>query len=274
MKKVLVAFDGEHFSSGVIEFIRQMNAHEPILAVGVFLPPVDYIELLYSYGGIPAGPLYFNEAVSVNEELVQKNIARFREQCKQCGIEYRIHADATKHIVNQLKEETRFADLLVLSSKSFYENTGVDNQEDYIVNVSHKAECPVVLISEDYSEPKSIIMAYDGSEQAVYAIKQFSYLFHYYAGLKALLVFFANKNKEIPNREVVEELLTCYYKDITITKLNIAHKADIEEWMLTNNNPIVVAGAFGRPMISEFFKKSFTLDIIRSHKLPVFITHK
>lgn len=274
MKKVLVAFDGEHFSPGVFEFIKQMNAHEPVFAVGLFLPAIDYIELLYSYGGVPAGPLYLNEVVAANEESVRKNIERFKELCKQNGIEYRIHSDAQKHIVAQLKGETRFADMLVLSSKTFYENVGVDAQEDYIINVSHKAECPVVLIPEEYAAPKSIIMTYDGSEQAVFAIKQFSYLFPYYMGMKALMVFFADKNKEIPNRDEIEELLKCYYKDIVVTKLNIAHKDDIEEWMLTNNNPMIVAGAFGRPMISEFFKKSFTLDIIRNHKMLVFVAHR
>jgi len=274
MKKVLLAFDGENYSPGVVEFIKQMNMHQRILAIGVFLPAIDYIELLYSYGGVPAGPLYLNEVAPANKVLVQKNMDDFKDQCVKNGIEYRIHVDNTKHVIMQLKEEARFADLLVLSSKSFYQNIGADTQEDYLINISHKSECPVVMLSEEYKEPKSIILAYDGSAQSIFAIKQFSYLFPYYDRLKTLLVFFSKENKEIPDCKEIEELLMCYYKDLVIKKIDITHKKAIEEWVLSYGSPILVAGAFGRSMISEFFKKSFTLDIIRDHKLPVFITHR
>ena len=74
MKKILLAFDGEHLSSGVFDFVKQMHMHQPVFAVGVFLPAVDYVELLYSFGGLPAGPLYINEFIPANEALVQRNI--------------------------------------------------------------------------------------------------------------------------------------------------------------------------------------------------------
>ena len=164
--------------------------------------------------------------------------------------------------------------MLVLGSKSFYENIGSDNQEDYIINVLHKAECPVLMVPEKYKEPKNIIFAYDGSEQSVFAIKQFSYLFPYYSKLKALLIFFTNKSQEIPDCKEIEELLTCYYEDLVIKQLDITHKKDIADWMLANGNPLLVAGAFGRSMLSESIKKSFAVDIIRHHELPVFIADK
>ena len=274
MKKVLLAFDGEHFSQGVFEFVKQMNKHQPVLAIGIFLPAVDYAELLYSYGGVPAGPLYINDVITADEALVQKNIGIFKELCEQNGIEYRIHSDTTTPIVNSLKEETRFADLLVLNSRSFFENTGPTVQEDYITNVTHKAECPVVLVPGDYKEPQNIILAYDGSTQSIFAIKQFSYLFPHYSGLKALLVYFTDTDEAIPERHKIEELMQCYYNHCTITKLKITDQKEIEEWMSANGNSMIVAGAHGRPMVSEFFKKSFVTTILRDHKLPVFVTHK
>ncbi len=273
MKKVLLAFDGEHFSPGVFEFVKQMNSHAPVLAVGVFLPAIDYVELLYSFGGVPAGPMYMNEVVAANEESVKRNISYFRNECARNGIECIVHKDAAKHIISRLANETRFADLLVLGSKTFYENIGEDAQEDYIVNVTHKAECPVVLVPEDYEAPENIIFAYDGSDHSVFAIKQFNYLFPYYTGMKALLVNFSDRGK-VPQREEIEELLVCYYKDISITQVGIHNQKETEDWMLANTSPMLVSGAFGRSLLSEFIKKSFITEIMRDHKLTVFVTHR
>jgi len=273
MKKILLAFDGEHFSPDIIEFTRQMNLHQPVLAVGVFLPAVEYAELLYSFGGLPAGPLYVSEVVPADETVVQKNIARFKEACAQAGITSHVHREPARNIVSLLHEESRFADLLVLSGKSFYEHIGEDNRDDYIENVMHKAECPVVLIPEAYKEPQNIILTYDGGEQSAFAIRQFSYLFPSYSNLNALLVYFAgDKGKTVAPE--AEELLRCHYRHLTVTTVAVKDEREIEEWFLANNDPMVVAGAYGRRMLSELFKKSFITDIVRNHKMPIFVAHK
>ena len=46
MKKVLLAIDGQNFSEGAFEFIRRMNEIDPVLVVGLFLPSVEFTELL------------------------------------------------------------------------------------------------------------------------------------------------------------------------------------------------------------------------------------
>jgi hypothetical protein len=51
MKKVIIAFDGKHFSEGAFEFVRRLNDKQALLVTGVFLPGIDYSELLYSLGG-------------------------------------------------------------------------------------------------------------------------------------------------------------------------------------------------------------------------------
>ena len=55
MKKVLVAFDGHHFSEGALEFARKLNEKNPLVLVGVFLPQVDYSALWSHSGGGKAG---------------------------------------------------------------------------------------------------------------------------------------------------------------------------------------------------------------------------
>ncbi len=274
MKKILLAFDGQHFSKGVFEFVKQMNKHQSVLATGISLPAVDYVELLYSYGGIPAGPIYINDAINVDDRLVKENIDRFTELCKQNGIACKIHNDFTKHVLSQVREETLFADLLVISSKSFYENLGEETQDDYVDNVLHKSECPVILVPEDYKEPANIIMAYDGSSQSVFAIKQFSYLFPEFHDKQALLVYIDKGKSDLPERANIEELISGCFPRFSIFKLKIDARKDMEQWLISNGDTLLVAGAFGRSLFSEMLKKSFIKDVLHHHKVPIFVAHK
>jgi nucleotide-binding universal stress UspA family protein len=274
MKKVLLAFDGRHFSKGICDFVIQMNINQPVMAVAMFLPPVDYIELLYSFAGLPASPLYIAQAGEADEELISKHISHFKSICEENGITYKIHTDFTKHVVSRVKEETRFADLLVLGSKSFYKNLGEETQDDYITNVLHKAECPVVLIPGEYREPENIILAYDGSEQSVFAIKQFAYMFPEFHGKQALLIYFNPGRTDVPERNYIEELASIYYAHFSIFKLKIGTQKDLEKWIPENGNSILVAGAYGRSLFSDLFRKSFISEIIHDHNLPIFVAHK
>lgn len=271
MKKVILAFDGKHFSDGVFKFANRLNERQPLLATGVFLPIVDHVELLYSLGTI-SGPLYAQEILNNDENAVEDSVNYFETLCKSSGIPYKIHKDLNGHVVTELKEETRYADLLLLSSELFYENLGMDTQEDYLAKVMHKAECPVVLIPEEYKFPESIILAYDGSADSVFAIKQFAYLFPELTSLKTILVY-AGENR-IPDLGFIKELTKCHFRDLSFFKLEADPKKYFDTWLVDNKSPMLVAGAYGRNLLSEFIKKSFITDVIRDHKVPIFIAHQ
>ncbi len=274
MKKVLLAFDGEQFSPDLVAFVNQIHLYQPLHAVGLFLPTVEYAELLYSFSVVPSGPLLVSEVVLANDAIVQQNMTRFREMCAEAGIECTARRQPARNIADLLHEETRFADLLVLSSNSFYDNAGADTREDYIENVLHGAECPVILLPETYREPKNIILTYDGGGQSAFAIKQFSYLFPRSGDLNALLVYFSENDSDMPLRHEVQELLACHFRRFTVTKVDIRNEEDIEKWMLAHSDPMLVAGAYGRRTFSDLFKKGFISDIVRHHKMPIFVAHK
>ncbi len=274
MRNILLAFDGQHFSEGVVEFAKHLNKQQPIQATGIFLPSIDLAEILYSFGGVLSGPIYIDEVVTIDENILYENISRFVEFCKQNAIEYKVHAGETKNIIPQIVGYTRFADALVLSSSSFYSNLGKASQHDHIANALHKSECPVVLIPGQYHVPKSIVMAYDGSEQSVFAIKQFTYLFPEFKDTQVLLMYFDPSEKAIPERTNVEDFMRLHYSNVTISKMKIEAKKYLETWLLENGDTLLVAGAYGRSLLSEMLKKSFIEEVILDHKIPVFIAHK
>ena len=275
MKKILLAFDGTHFSEGAFEFARRLNETSPVLLTGIFLPKADYANLWsYSAAGV-GGPLFIPVTEEDNTRLIDKNKDHFETQCRNNNIDYRIHNDFEDFALPELKKETWFADLLIIGSESFYENAGTAEHNEYLEETLHGVACPVILVPEKFDFPDNTVLAYDGSESSVYAIKQFAYLFPEFIKNKALLVYSGNpEDNKIPNEINIEELTARHFSDLTISKLNMNSKQVFNTWLSFKKAAILVSGSFGRSALSRLFRKSFISGIIKQHKMPVFIAHR
>jgi hypothetical protein len=272
MKKIIIAFDGANFSEGAFNFARKMNELSPILLAGIFLPQVNY-SALWSYSSAAIGS---GVVIPMLEEgdvaTIEQHIERFKALCQMSGIEYKVHKDFTDFALPGLKLETRFADLLILASESFYEYLGVGEPNAFLKDAIHNAECPVLVVPEKYNFPEKNILAYDGSESSVYAIKQFAYMFPEFTDNKTVLLYAgADDETDLPEQQNIEELCSRHFSDLTLFKLGIDPKKYFSVWSGDREGSIIVCGSFGRSSISMLFKKSFVSDVIRDHKLPVFI---
>ncbi len=274
MKKVLIAFDEKHFSEGAFEFARHLNELKPILLAGVFLPQVIYANL-WNYTDAMGGATLIPLIDQRDTEAIQKNIERFEALCKKNNIEYRIHRDFYDFSLPELTKETRFADLLILGSETFYESLGSNKINDYLKEALHHAECPVILVPEKFTFPKSNVLSYDGSESSVYAIKQFAYLFPELCNQETVLVFASDNAKEdFPEEDYIKELAARHFEDLTFFKLEADPKKYFNTWVSEKNGAMLISGAFGRSLVSQLFKKSFIMNIIADHQLPLFIAHQ
>ena len=139
----------------------------------------------------------------------------------------------------------------------------------------HGVESPVLVIPEKFDYPMTNILSYDGNKSSVYAIKQFAYLFPEMSGNPTLLVY-ANKktDSEIPEEVNIEELTARHFPDLTVTKIDSSSGKYFGAWISKKKSAILISGSFGRSLFSRIFRKSFISDVIRDHKLPVFIAHK
>jgi len=274
MKKVIIAFDGTHFSKSAFEFAKQLNKLEPILLAGVFLPQIE-IANLWSYAAASTGAPFIPLIEEGEAEAIEKNIKNFENLCIKNDIEHRIHKDFFDLTLHELKKETRFADLLILSSQKFYENLGENTSYSYLQDALQDTECPVVLVPEEFTFPKNIILAYDGTESSVFAIKQFAYLFPQLCNKRAILVYVhKNTDKDFPDKIQIEELAARHFTNLELLKLNINPKKYFTTWITAQKAPILISGSYGRSGLSELFKKSFIKEIIGEHNLPIFIAHK
>jgi len=275
MKKILLAFDGKNFSKGALDFAKTLNEKNPVLVIGAFLPQVNYADLPSNSGGGMVGLLTIPVPGGENSEVMQKGIEDFESYCTRNHLEYRVHKDFYDFAVPELQKETRFADLLVLSSETFYGNIDTIEPNIYLKEVLDHLECPVVIVPENFDFPANNILAYDGSESSVYAIKQFAYLFPELCDNTTILVYAREKSgEEFPEEINIEELAARHFSDLTLLRLEADPRKYFSSWLMEHNKAILISGAFGRSEISRLFRKSFVSDIISDHRLPVFIAHK
>jgi hypothetical protein len=275
MKKVILAFDGGHFSEGAFEFARQMNMAQPILLTGIFLPQIDYANL-WSYANGSSGTLFIPMVEDQEVDIIEQNMIRFQKLCAANNIDNRLHKDFYDFTLPALKKECRFADLVILGSESFYKNFGQEEPNDYLKDALHAAECPVIVVPEKTSYPETNILAFDGSASSVFAIKQFAYLFPDLCQNKTLLIYAKNREEGIqfPDEEYIEELAARHFSDLSLFKLDFNPRKYLANWLADKENAILVTGAFGRSFFSRLFKPSFVSEIINAHKVPVFIAHR
>lgn len=273
MKKVLMLIDGSNFSESAFNYAAQLNESEQILLTGLFLPSVDYTDINVYYIGWMTGPMY-PPSLDTDPVMIASSIEKFKALCTKHKIEYRIHDGITGSITDGIKKESRYADLIILSGALFYQSLGERGQKEYMEDAIHYAECPLIVVPELFDFPKSIVIAYDGSEESMFAIKQFAYILPEFKDVKTLIVYASVKEDEIPDLPFIEEFAARHFSDLTFFKLNADAKKYFNTWLTDYGNALLISGSYGRSLASELFNRSFLDDVLNDHKLPLFIAHK
>jgi len=274
MKKILLPFDGIHFSNGAFDFARRLNLLSPILLTGLFVPQTSYANL-WSYSAALNGPSMVPLVEEDEARAFERNINKFEVLCADNRIRYKVHKNVFDFALPELQKETRFADLMIISSEKFYEDTGLNEANDYLQDTLHASEVPTILVPEQFSFPCRNILAYDGTEDSVFAIKQFAYLLPEFSGHETLLVHVTErKENNIPEMAEIEELASRHFPKLTIQKVYLDHEGEFPKWLESKKSSILVAGSYGRGSVSRMFRKSFVSKLIGQHKMPVFLAHK
>ena len=274
MKKIIIAFDGSHFSEGAMQMAEWLNEGQTLLMAGVFLSPVDYREVIGYSGAGMSGAVVLPEWGS-DDAPIRENMARFEERCRRKGFEYRVHRDTDFFALQELIRETRFADLLILSGEMFYGNIDRDQPNEYLKRTLHESECPILVVSEEFHAPAGLVLAYDGKASSVHAIKQFAYLFPERCEMNAILVSAEEESDaEMPHEELVSELAARHFPKLTLKNAAGRDRESLIEWIQRRKDCLLVSGAFGRGEISSLFRRSFATELIRQHRIPQFIAHR
>lgn len=274
MNKIILLSEREELAKGALKFASMLNRQQAIALTGVFLPRETYNDILfyYSLGPVRPVPYSFDETLVLQADQA---INDFRDICRQESIEHEIHRTGYEDLKADLKKETRFADLMLITKTSSFNSYDEMINNEYVKDSMHFSECPVIVVPEHFDTVSNVILAYDGSASSVYAIRQFAVLMPGLAHLDTLLVYIdPDESKEIPDRKYIEDLISRHFSKIKILKVEINPKKYFTTWLADRPDTMLVTGAYGHTGLSEMFHKSFVGDVLKENNVPVFIAHR
>jgi len=272
MKKILFLCDGDNFSKGAFEFIKKLYISESLVVKGLFFTPIDIARL------VPAGYLPITEPYVIfkerEKELIERSQAHFIQECEDFGIRHQVHSYASEWNSEVLEKESRYADLAVISEELFCCDT-LDKQPNYFMEETlRRAECPVIVVPENFQAIERIAIAYDGKKESMFALKQFANLFPDLLELPTEIVHIKDeKTEEIPDQDLLSEYTRAHFEAQYTSKLHFSPKKYFSSWLENRKNVFLVTGSFARSSFSNMFKESFAKEVISRHTCPIFIAH-
>ncbi|HTR32184.1 MAG TPA: universal stress protein [Puia sp.] len=272
MKQVLIVGAGHHFPKGAFAFLQTMTENERVHVKGLFFRPVDYNAL--AAAGAATNMIPFLVLDDNEKERIAGHKAYFARQCEQYHLPYTLHDNDGEWDKSLLIKESRFADLILISGEHFYAETDNNQPNEYLRETLRHAECPVLVLPENFTGIQHLFMAYDGSRESIYAIKQFCYLFPDLTDLPTEIVYIhKDAGHPIPDMENLQQFSRLKFDSMSFARLNFDAAEYFSTWIKEKKNVLLVSGSFGRSSLSYMVRRSFSEEIIHHHQLPVFIAH-
>jgi hypothetical protein len=204
---------------------------------------------------------------------MEDNISAFRNGCANREVNCSIHRDHGSP-ADELIEESRFADLLVLDARISFGKLNEDSPTGFVREILQKAECPVIIAPESFDGLDEIVFTYNGTASSVFAIKQFTYLFPQLQN-KRVNMLQVNDTGEWQDRDKdkFNEWLKGHYTNLHFEVLNGDTENKLFDYLFKRKNVFIVMGAYGRSALSRFMYRSHADQLIKFVTQPIFITH-
>lgn len=278
MKKILLAIDAEHLDTEVIHFACTIATQTHSTLTGYFL--TDYREeeqVINMAFGMPYVETLVAKEIPGNvviKQQLEEYIRLFEKMCAVKGVRCQVLCNNAQFAIETMLEESRFADLLIMPATMSFEKKEEEAPTGFVKEVLAAAECPVLVAPQRLEKIDEIVFAYDGSRSAVFAIKQFTYLFPELSDKKAI-VLQVNKDEgmSVTEKEKIGKWLRMHYSSIGFQVLHGKPADELNAYLLGKQNTIVVMGAFGRGWLSGLFKPATAGILLKTVNLPFFITH-
>jgi hypothetical protein len=265
MEKILLALDAGKPNMGSIDFACYLCRLTRSRLTGVFLEDIlyrDRVAMQTMHG--ESEPSAGGDADTINA---------FKMACENREVQTLVHRDRGVP-ESEIVEESRFADLVIVDPETSFTRGNETLPGHFVKSLLLHSECPVIISPYSFESIDTIIFAYNGTRSSVFAIKQFTYLFPELRQKKAIVVSVRTDGGETLSEQFkMKEWLKNHYSELEYIILNGAPSDQLFGYLIEKKNAMVVMGAYGRDMISRFFKPSHARLIVRTVNLPLFISH-
>lgn len=274
MKKIIAVINTHKPNLASIGFACRIAAMTGTKVTGLFVENIFFGYVPEDSYEPPAEKNVGTTAKPSSTTATGHAIELFTEECQKNGLQPDIYVDKGEPI-QEIIYESRFADLLVIDPAINFYDRDEQLPSHLVKEVLANAECPVILSPDVFGQIDEIVFCYDGSASSVFAIKQFTYLLPQLSSKNVLLLEVAGgrKSQDDDSHKRVLAWLQTHYHTASYESLHGDAKDELFGFLLKKENRFVVMGAYGRSLLSRFFRRSNADILIRSIDLPLFITH-
>ncbi|MBS1525942.1 MAG: universal stress protein [Bacteroidetes bacterium] len=276
-KKFLAVFDGLKYSSGTAKYAVQLSGASDAYLVGVFLDDFTYHSYSLTGRGSYEKLLAERRALQEADEQTRHDSAReFDKVCDAAGVSHIIHHDHSL-ASQEILMESVYADLLIANKGETFTQYQQEVPASFIRDILAGAECPVILVPDEFKPINKIIMLYDGAPSSVYAIKLFSYLFPNFGQLPAEVITVKpyGASHHVPESRRLNELMDRHFKDVVYTVIEgNPDREIIEQLKYRQQDELIVLGAYHRTGVSRWFKPSMADLLLTKLRAPLFVAHR
>lgn len=206
--------------------------------------------------------------------LYERNKKMISNACQSREANFSFYVVETGDL-SPIIRETRFADMLIVDPEMTLSDSPEGAPTAFAKELLLKSECPVILAPYSFEGIDEILLAYDGSRSCVFAIRQFALLFPELANkkLRVLQVTGNDENGSLAQQEKILQLLQTHFNTVDFELIKGVPTSGLLQYLIGKQKTFVVLGAFGRNVLSNFFKESTAYKAIGTVNLPFFISH-
>lgn len=274
MQRILIVMDHDQVDVSAVDFACYLARTTRSHLTGIFireavLELIPPIEARYPSGKGSIRQQHEQE-VRMDEDQA---IRYFLDECALRQVKAKAVLDKGTPL-EEVAFESRFADLLVIGPKTSYKGTG-KVPPAFVKQVLERAECPVVIAPHLFDAIDEVVFCYDGSASSLFAMKQFTYLFPHYRVLKTTVLEIRENiiSQADDSHQRVLQWLNGHYENVATHYLKGRVKDELFTYFMKKENLFIVMGAFGRSMLSQFFRPSSAHTLVQTIDLPLFIAH-
>lgn len=198
----------------------------------------------------------------------------FVQRCSVAGVECKTLEDVGSPYIRILIEAQRY-DLVMLGQQTHFGNDSPFESDETLCKVLQDSPRPVVAVPAAFGGGESVVVAYDGSLQAARAVYAFEA-----SGLgdsRTVHVVSVAKDRKDSVRHANSAIEFLHLHDIDATSHPLESSASTAEVILSQVHDLdaglLVMGAYGQPVLQEFFLGSVTRTVLNKSPVPVFCQH-
>lgn len=203
-------------------------------------------------------------AIQAGKELLKSLKEQISPLCNNEVVSSQVHGDIIENIV-EFEEDTA---ILIIGLNSHEKELVGDNVKDIIKSI-HK---PVLLVNNDFVEPKKLLVAYNGSNESRKLLQATSTKPIFNKETQRTII---NLSKhEASSRELLNEAKNIYARngiEVDTYGARGESPALITDYFEKERFDVLCMGAFGHSWIKQLVLGSFTEKVLSKMKKPILL---